>query len=370
MRLALLAPSLAEGGAARVLCLLAEGWADRGEDVTVLTLAGSDDDFFALPSRVDRIGLEVEGSSAGPVQGAIRNFRRLRALRSALRRIAPDAAVAFLPRTNVLTVLAAVGTGVPVVVSVRADPRRLPLPRPWPLLRRLVFRRAAAVVVQTDAVAVWARRWLPPERVHVVPNPVEAPSSGERSPGPPRIETPTSRVAAGIGRLVPQKGFDLLLEAFARSAEERPAWSLVLLGEGPERRRLEELADRLGVADRVRLPGHVASPWRRLPRVDLFVLSSRYEGFPNVLLEAMARGIACVAFDCPAGPSEILRHGRDGLLVPPEDVGRLAAAMGRLMDDERERRALGERARSVCRRFAPERILDRWEEVLQDATGG
>lgn len=369
MRLALIAPSLSEGGTARVLCTLADGWVARGQEVTVVTLAGTEEDVFPLDEEVGRIGLEAMAASSNPVAGGLRNLRRLWALRSALRRIGPDVAVAFLHRTAVRTVLAATGTGVPVVVSERADPRHDTLSIPWRVLRRLTYRRASALVVQTEEVAAWAERWLPADRIHVVPNPVRGPADGPRGHQLPSLSVPTPHAVVGMGRLTHQKGFDLLLEAFARAARERPDWSLVILGQGPEREPLEALAGRLDVADRVRLPGHVRSPWERLETVDLFVLSSRYEGFPNVLLEAMARGIACVSFDCPTGPSEIVRHGEDGLLVPDGDVGALAAAMARLMGDPETRRGLGRRARSVVDRFAVDRVLDRWEEVLASAPG-
>lgn len=369
MRLMLVVPSLSEGGAARVLTTLANAWAARGHEVTVITLAGAEQDAFALDDTVMRVGLEVMASASNPLIGALRNLRRSWALRSALRRIDPDVAVAFLHRTAVRTVIAAAGTGVPVVVSERADPRREPLALAWRALRRIAYRWAAAVVVQTGEVAAWAGRWLPADRVHVVPNPVETPAAAPGRAELPTLSVPTAHMVMGMGRLASQKGFDVLIEAFARAARERPDWGLLILGEGPERERLEALAGRLGVADRVRLPGHVASPWERLGSVDLFVLSSRYEGFPNVLLEAMARRIACVSFDCPTGPSEIVRHGEDGLLVPAGDVDALARAMKRLMGNPAARRALGRRARSVVDRFAVDRVLDRWEEVLASARG-
>jgi glycosyltransferase involved in cell wall biosynthesis len=173
-----------------------------------------------------------------------------------------------------------------------------------------------------------------------------------------------------MGRLSREKGFDVLMRAFARCAATRPDWSLLIAGEGEERAHLVDLRGRLGLAARVRLPGRVADPGGLLRRADLFVLPSRHEGFPNALLEAMACGLPVVAFDCPSGPAEIVRPGQDGLLVPACDEEALAAAMRRLMDDEAERRRLGARAVEVLERFGLDRVMAAWETVVDGVAGG
>ncbi len=164
---------------------------------------------------------------------------------------------------------------------------------------------------------------------------------------------------------MPQKGFDLLIEAFALLAADHPDWSLLILGEGPERVALQARIEHLGVAAAVQLPGHVGNlaDWYR--RADLFVLSSRYEGFPNVLAEAMAHGCAAVSFDCPTGPRDIVRDEVDGLLVTPSGgPPALAGALSRLMQDESLRRRMAVNAREVADRFASDRILGLWTQAL------
>jgi len=169
-----------------------------------------------------------------------------------------------------------------------------------------------------------------------------------------------------MGRLVPLKQFDQLIRAFASLSQEFPEWDLLIIGDGPERPSLSALASDLSISGRVLMPGAFKSPGEHLASSDLFVLSSRYEGFPNALCEAMASGLPVVCFDCPSGPREIVRHEVDGLLVPPQDVDALSGAMRRLIDSPAERQRMAERAREITARFAPESIFDHWERLIQD----
>jgi glycosyltransferase involved in cell wall biosynthesis len=231
------------------------------------------------------------------------------------------------------------------------------------MLRRWYYPAAAGVVVQTDATARWARKWLLSDRVRMIPNPVVPPPASIGDAVRNRVPSDT-RMMVAMGRLERQKGFDLLLAAFSLVADDHPEWRLVILGEGPERAALEQAIRERGLADRVMLPGVSKTPEDWLRACDLFVLSSRYEGFPNALGEAMACGLPVVSFDCPVGPGEIISHGEDGLLVPAGDVSALAAAMRRLIDDPAEAARMAGRAARVVERFGEEAVAARWEELL------
>jgi glycosyltransferase involved in cell wall biosynthesis len=168
-----------------------------------------------------------------------------------------------------------------------------------------------------------------------------------------------------MGRLHAVKGFDTLILAYQRIAEKLPDWDLVVLGEGAERSRLEALRDRLGLENRVFLPGRTEEPHRALSAGEIFVLSSRAEGFGLALIEAMAAGLAVISTDCPVGPPEIITDGEDGILVPVDDPSALAGAIQELAQNNERRAALSRKAVNVRERFARSSVLAHWGRFLE-----
>lgn len=359
-RVAVVISSLGRGGAERVAATLSAAWEVAGDDVTLVTLSSRSADAYELSPRIRRVELDLQRPSGGLARGLLQASRRVLRLRHALVALRPDVVVSFVDRTNVLALAATVGTGLRVVVSERTDPRLHRIGGPWAGLRRLLYPRAAGVVVQTESVARWARGFC--RRVHVIPNAVER---GTRCASPGTRDGAKRLLA--IGRLDRVKGFDVLVDAFARVADRHPDWSLVVLGDGPERRALETQARRAGLDRRVALPGWTPDVQGELAGAHAFALSSRYEGFPNALLEAMACGVPCVAFACPSGPAEIVTSGHDGLLVPPGDVEALASSLDVVMRDPRVRERLGRNAQDVATRLAPARVVALWRDVLGGA---
>ena len=357
---------LGSGGAERVLSTMANWWALQGRAVTVVTLdEGGMPPFYELHPDVKRRALDLAQRSSGPWRALGNNLARVSRFRRALRRIGGGPIISFGTETNCLVLLASWGLGRRVIVSERCDPLIIPHVRAWRALRRWTYGHADAVVVQTAAAALFFPDAWP---VRVIANPVSAPKPA--IPGTQGdLALPDRPFAAAMGRLVPQKGFDLLVSAFSAVAATHPKWSLVVLGEGPDRKALEQLAGQHGLGERVHMPGVVSAPDNVLREAALFVLPSRFEGFPNALCEAMACGLAVIAADCPNGPGEIVTEGVDGVLVPPEDVESLARAMDRLMRDGEERRRLGARAVAITDRFSIENVMALWETALAPASG-
>jgi glycosyltransferase involved in cell wall biosynthesis len=283
-------------------------------------------------------------------------------LRRAISETQPDIVISFMDRTNVRTLLATRGLGCPVVVCEQTDPALFDIGHTWKLLRRVVYPFADTLVCPMRQSLA---RFQAMTRVRgvVIPNPIAVPP--DLVPPARRLQgSSKERVLLAMGRLVPQKGFDLLLSAFSTIAQHHPAWKLDILGEGPLLGELQEQAKSLNLEDRVHFCGAVADPFSKLFAADLFVFSSRFEGFGMALAEAMACGLPAVSFDCPEGPASIIRDGVDGVLVPAEDVGALAAALDRLMRDPQERQRLAARAPEVRQRFSVESVLPLWQEIF------
>src|SRR5581483_10747427 len=350
--------TLGAGGAERVVSELPNEWAHKGWTVALLTLSSQALDHYRVDSNVHRIALDMLGDSRSAWQGIYGSLKRCLAIRRAVRRFSPQVVLSFVDQMNVLVLAATAGTGIPVIVSERIDPRRHRLPKRWSAARRLLYPFARALVVQTNSVASWAKAIVQAENVRVIPNFLRSLSSL------PSIDSRSSDEVLAVGRLDRQKGFDVLLRALAKVRGTHPGVKLTILGEGPERNVLEELARDLRILDSVHLPGVVKHPEQWMARCTLFVLPSRYEGFPNALLEAMALGCAVVAADCDSGPRELVSDGDNGLLVPPGDVEGLANAIRVLLSDPDMQRRFGDRAAGVRERYARERIVREWEALI------
>ncbi len=367
--MALIIPTLCGGGAERVMTRMAGWWAARGTKVMLITFdAGSP--AYPLHPAVQRIALDtislprdLPAESAWPAEAA--NIARLRlALQSCLAECAqrPLPVISFLSRMNLRTLLASQGLPCRTIVCERTHAPASPLPEEEEKLRRVLYPLAERVVFQTAATCRWGQSFLEKERCAVIPNSVD-PDPGDMQANFPGLSVCQPFFLAA-GRLVKLKGFDRLLEAFAPLAPQFPALRLIIAGEGPLRPQLEACIVRLGLEKRVQLPGFTSRLPQLMARALAFVLSSKFEGFPNVLLESLAQGCPAIAFDCPTGPREIIRHGIDGLLVQAGDVRGLAAAMRRLIQEPELRSRLARAAPEVRRRFAEEQIMAQWSALF------
>ncbi|MFM7674862.1 MAG: glycosyltransferase [Synechococcus sp.] len=365
--------SLQAGGAERITLQWAAWLQEAGRPVVVLTRHGPARDFYPLPAGLERA---VEPHDPAWLRrlgwwGFPLRVWRLRRL-LAERRPALVVGVTTLPAIKLL--LASLAAPWAVAVSERNYPPAKPPAPPWRWLRRLTYPWAARHLVQTRRTLAWltTTQAVRQERCRVVPNPVAWPLAAF----PPHLE-PTALVPPGASLLLAvgtkpyQKGFDRLVEAFARLAPRHPQWHLAILGPDPVGHRpgVAELVARREaeplLRQRLHLPGPVGNVGDWYAACNLFVLSSRYEGFPNVLLEAMASGCACLACACPTGPEEIVRHGVDGWLVPGDaDAAALAAALEPLLEDSALRERLGAGALAVRERFGPEEVRRRFLAAL------
>ncbi len=351
------------GGAERVMAAICNHFSKKGDTIHLLTFDdGRLPSFYELSPAVQRLSLDLLKSSSSWRDGVWNNMRRVRMLRRALVQTKPDVVISFLVSVNVLTIFALLFTGLPIIVSERDDPWKSEENKFWIWARRLIYPFADKIVVHTPHSKKFFPRifW---RKIFSIPNPLMV---------PPQLQPKQNYALTGkiisIGRLTKQKGFDILMEAFSYIGKTFPKTRLQILGEGPERNSLEELAVTLKIRDQVDFDGVVKDVYQPLRDADLFVLASRYEGFGNVLCEAMAVGTPIIAAEA-SGPKEILQDKQDSFLVPIESAPVLAEAMTTLLNDQKQREALGRQARqNVGSKFGFEKIMDRWEDLFKQTT--
>lgn len=365
MSILFLVSSMQGGGAERVAAMLCNHWAGNGHNVTLIpTFSGRGECHYQLD---DRVRLDYLADRTGSCSGSLLNkVRRFMVLRNMFFQAAPDVIVSFLSHVNVVAVLASVGLHIPVVVCERTYPPAVPLRNGMEFLRRFTYKHAKCVVVQTKMALHWLESCCPGANGKVISNPAVYPLPfGSPVVDPSLVVSSSRRVVLAVGRFSEEKGFEKLLTAFGSLVSRFNDWDLVIVGEGPRRESLETQRNELGLMGRVHYPGRVGNLCDWYARADLYVLSSRFEGFPNTLLEAMAHGLPAVSFDCETGPADIIRDGVDGYLVPPSDgVLGLARAMEFLMQNEDIRQRMGQEAIAVRERFSLQRIMAEWDEVL------
>lgn len=352
-KIAIVISSLAGGGAEHVVCTMANFWHQAGRDVVVICFSdASERSQSELSPQVKVIALACLGKKSNAIQD---NWNRIRKIREAIRVETPSVILSFMETVNILTILAARGSSVPVYVADRIDPQSYSYGKHWRILRNLTYGRAKAVIVQTQAVVKRYPKHIQ-KRIAVINNFVKKADD---------ISIGQHKIICAAGRLHSQKAFDVLIEAFSKITNENPEWNLVIYGEGEERKELQNLIEDRKMKDRIALPGFSKDLRKNLSSASLFVLSSRYEGFPNILLEAMASGLAVISTRCPFGPEEIVTDKEDGLLVDVDDIDALAEKMSILMRDPDERVLLAENAKkSVEAKYGLNTIMKQWDGLL------
>jgi glycosyltransferase involved in cell wall biosynthesis len=404
-RLVFVIAHLGPGGAQRVAVNAANALVQRGIDLHVI-LVGEDKNVYRLDPRItlhavvskdptvtesDAEEIETKrarpkdksATLAGPLafarkllphgtfRGAISRYvltpiffaaslsRRTLWLRRKIKSIEPDAVLSFLTQTNILTVLATRGLKTRTVISERNDPRLQRHRRRVELLRKFVYRRADVVTANSRGALAALEAFVPHEKLAFLPNPLAMPASIEAT----RLEAPT---IITVGRLVEQKGLDVLLAAWAAAASSLPGWRLAIVGDGPLRGELEAFASTLGVEGSVDWYGHLSDPFPLVRAAKFFVLTSRFEGTPNALLEAMACGLPGIVSDASPGPCELMGENESaGLIVPVEDAEATAKAIVKLASDEPLRQRLSAGARDHAREYETDQALGVWLKLLR-----
>ncbi|MEO5774009.1 MAG: glycosyltransferase [Sphingomicrobium sp.] len=362
--------SLTGGGAERVMTTLLTHSEDR-RDVYDISLAILDNEDIAYPLpdwlKVHRLDCSFS------------TFKSMVRLRSFVRSQGPDLTLSFLTRSNIANWFAQLGRRQPWIISERTNTAshlgKGMRARVTAGLVRLAYPRATRIIAVSQAIADHLAQdfGVPADRLRAIDNPVDLAKVRLDACEEPAFRLDQSYVIA-VGRLSLVKNFDVLIRAFVQS--EIPG-KLLILGAGPERSSLETVARELGVADRVLMPGFASNPYALLKRASAFVLSSRHEGFPNALVEALALEVPVVATNCRSGPAEILLgHSAPdltgvhvagaGILVPVNDVGGLADGLRQVRENALRSKLIEAGTRRV-QDYAPEAVVNRYWSIIDEA---
>lgn len=354
------------GGAQRTMVNLVNGLSAGGTAVELVVVRGDGSARDWLSGDVALVDLKC-----GHTRGSVL------ALRSLLKARHPRILFSTMLDANIVASMATVGLARRPALIHRETNSHIARGDIGSLRRmgaRWAYRRADRIIALSEGVGheLTALYGLPEGQTQTIHNPVDisgilsAAHSARVQPAPWGDWASGAPVILGAGRLTHQKGFDLLLRAVARLQDI--SVRIVLLGDGPDRPKLERLGKELGLDDRLLMPGFVADPERWMVHADQFVLSSRWEGFGHVIVEAMACGLPVMATDCPFGPADIIEHGQTGILVPPDDIGALADGISRLLTGV-EAQALAEAASGNCRRFDLPQITGAYETLFDHYLG-
>ncbi len=351
-------PSLQQGGAERVLAEVANELSKRNR-VSVISF-DAEDSYYPLDPGVAffKIG-NIKRSVPGR---AILNIaKRLLSLTQLIRKVDPDAVISFLDIASVNVLLSDVAFNKPIILSEHCNPLNSLLSRSQKVLRKTLYRRAAGIVSPTrESFEIFQELGIElPLIQRVITNPLPA----SLNPAGDVLSCKRENIVLFVGRLAPEKQVDHLIDIF--HAAKLPGWQLHIVGDGPERNRLEKHARQYAAVSHVVFLGQQKELLRYYQSAKILALTSKTEGLSNVLLEAMSNGGVCVSYDCRVGPSTLIQHGVNGLLVPAQDKEKFVSEMVALATDGECYVKLQREAVKLRDHVTVERIGMQWEEMVQ-----
>lgn len=341
------------GGAEKVVYILFQMLEKKSIESRLVVLGGIDLKQFPLLDS-DRV-LQYQNENVG---GKIKNnIDKVLFIRKKVQKEKPSAVLSFIDTTNILTILSTLFLSVPVFISERNNPLRSTMSPPWYVLRKAVYRYSKALIVANSGMKKKCMEAFKTKKIIIIPNLMRL-NDLERKGG---------RRLIAVGSLTAQKRFDLLIESIRILANRNSlcGFTLDIYGKGPLYGDLYKLIKQKGLSEIISLKGQTDDIWREYASSDIFVLSSDYEGQPNVLLEAMSMGLSCISTRCDFGPAELITHGKDGLLVDVNDPWDLALSIEKLIRDEKLRDFIGEHARlKIKAEFSEEKVLQTWSSLF------
>lgn len=358
MKINFLISSLSGGGAEKVLTVLAKEFSKNGHNVGILSLEKRPQ-FYQVYKDIELV--KVKNKKQGKIIGFLEDIK---AIHKFIKQRDADISISFLTRCNLLALINAIFVGNKVIVCDRNNPLREHSKLVFWLSCQL-YRKAIGIAVQTEKIKSFYPDFLQ-KKIYVLENPIDMEALNKQL-----IDEKISkdRAIISMGRLEPQKDFITLINAFSYIARDYKDWKLNIFGIGEMKEQIEKKIFELNLQEQVFLCGRTETPFLEMKKSSIFVLSSNYEGFPNVLCEAMYAGLPCISSDCISGPGELIENEKNGYLFPVGDEDLLAEQLKELLSNEDLRESFGQEAHKTVSRLSVEEIYEKWATMVSEVIG-
>tara|TARA_B100000767_G_scaffold108732_1_gene104142 strand:- start:195 stop:1253 length:1059 start_codon:yes stop_codon:yes gene_type:complete len=344
---AFLISSLNAGGAERVVSLLANELS-LTNDIVIITLS-KDEPFYKLNDSIRINQLGVLNSGTNPLKSIFSNLVLLYKITLLIRSFKIKSLICFMTTSNVLGIISGkMLSNIKVTISERANPKFKDVGY-WNFLRRKTYKLADRLVVQSEEISNYFKSIIDERKISIIPNPIKIVDSNKNT---------KEKIILTVGRVDANKNQEQIIKSFSKVKQEE--WKLIICGDGTLLSKLKELVIALNINDAVEFKGIVKNIEKQYERASIFAFSSLSEGFPNVLLEAMNYGCACISTDCPTGPSMLIKNNVNGFLIPLADENSYTNQLQNLIDDEKTRNIFVSNAKSSLEHYSLNKVAEQW----------
>jgi len=357
-RIAFVVPSLGAGGAERVVVTLANELS-KNREILIIALFKTPS-VFKINNKIKVFYCKQEETSSSNLFSAFtNNFLNVIQIRRITKKNNCDILIGFTTSANILSILVSKINRIPSIISERANPNLFIPNKFWFILRKQLYKKSDFLVVQSTLSKEYFSKYLNSNKIVILPNPL----SKELQNG--RLSYTKENLILSVGRMDNNKNQEMQIRAFARL--KNYTWKLILVGDGEKREYLENLSKKLSIANQVLFTGNIKDPSKYYNRSKIFVFTSRSEGFPNVLIEAMYYGLSIISTNCESGPSELIKDGYNGFLIPVDHEDFLVDRLQELTTNKKLQENIGNKARLKGENYTLNNILDKWLDLINSA---
>ncbi|MFK7833395.1 MAG: glycosyltransferase family 4 protein [Winogradskyella sp.] len=356
-KIAFVIGGLTPGGAERVITNLSNSLLEDF-DVTIITFIESDP-FYTLHESVKVISCFKELRRSTSIIDSLKlNYIILKKVSEITKQEKIDLLIGFITQANVKAVLAAKMNKIPCLISERNDPLKSDIPKLWVILRKYIYPKANCLIVQTEKVKQLYGSMIKTKEMVVLPNPISTEFSQLRKP----YTTNRENIILSVGTFNDDKRQERIIQAF--NELQLDDWELLLVGDGPNKSKLEKLIKELKLSHKVKLISKVKNVQDYYNKASIFAFSSKAEGFPNVLLEAMHFGLPSISTDCNYGPSELINDGENGFLVPVDDQDIFVEKLGELVKSDELQMSFSNKSKETTKNFLDTYVSSSWKNLI------